>query len=234
MTDGSPARREPIVAIDGPAGTGKSTVSARLARHFGFTLLDTGAIYRTLAVAAREEGSALDDEPALARLAAELPIAFVWDGSDNRVLLDGEDVSARIREPWVGNAASAVSALPAVRTALLGLQRRLGASGGVVAEGRDIGTVVFPDAEAKFFLTATAEERARRRVLQLAESGTTVSYEETLAAQRARDEADSNRAVAPLRQAADAVLVDSTALTLDEVVQTMIDTVSEVRARLHG
>jgi cytidylate kinase len=217
--------RRLVVAIDGPAGAGKSTTARLLAERLGYSLLDTGAIYRTLALLARREGTAWDDGPAVARLAHGLDIGFALRDGVNRVLLRGVDITAEIRTPEISDGASRVSALPEVRAALLDLQRRLGAAGGVVVEGRDIGTVVFPDAGAKFFLTATADERARRRVVELRAAGRTVDAEQTLAELRARDHRDSTRAVAPLRRADDAVEIDSSALAADAVVEWMADVV---------
>jgi cytidylate kinase len=160
-----------IVAIDGPAGAGKSTVARLLATRLGFTLLDTGAIYRVMALRARERGVSWDDGPAVAALADGLALAFRMEGALNRVLVAGTDVTAAIRTPEMSEGASRVSALPEVRAALLDLQRRIGAAGRVVVEGRDIGTVVFPRADAKFFLTATTDERARRRTAELVAAG---------------------------------------------------------------
>ncbi|RMH39744.1 MAG: (d)CMP kinase [Deltaproteobacteria bacterium] len=212
-------RRRPIVvAIDGPAGAGKSTVSKRLAADLGYRLLDTGALYRAVALEARRRGVAWDDEPALARLAADLDVTFELVAGENRVRVAGEDVSDAIRAPEISDGASRVSALPAVRAALLGVQRRLGARGGVVAEGRDIGTVVFPGAEAKFFLTASPEARARRRWDELQAKGIAADFEEIASAMAERDRRDAERAVAPLRAAPDAVVVDSSDLSVDEVV----------------
>jgi len=211
-----------VVAIDGPAGAGKSTVTRQLAARLGYQLLDTGALYRSVALLARRRGVGWDDEPGLAALAADLDVSFRMDGQVNRVQLGGEDVTEAIRTPEISSGASQVSALPAVRAALLELQRRLAGKGGVVAEGRDVGTVVFPGAEAKFFLTASAEERARRRCDELRAKGMEVDYAATLEEIRIRDERDSNRAVAPLVAAPDAVLVDSTGITVEEVVDQMI------------
>jgi cytidylate kinase len=222
----SAERRKPIVvAIDGPAGAGKSTVSKRLTGLLGYRLLDTGALYRTVALVARRAGVAWDDEGGLARVAADLDISFQLDGMVNRVLLAGEDVSAAIRTPDMSEGASLVSALPAVRAALLDRQRRLAGQGGVVAEGRDVGTVVFPDAGAKFFLTASDDERARRRVDELRAGGTDADFAATLADLRRRDRRDSTREAAPLVCAPDAVVVDSSGLTIDEVVREMLDVV---------
>src|SRR6185436_10821804 len=160
-----------VVAIDGPAGAGKSTAAKMLAERLGYALLDTGAIYRTLALLARREGVDWGDGPGVARLAQDLDIKFAFEGGANHVFLRGADISREIRAPEISDGASRVSALPEVREALLDLQRRLGAAGGVVVEGRDIGTVVFPAAQAKFFLTASPEIRARRRTDELRAAG---------------------------------------------------------------
>jgi cytidylate kinase len=213
-----------VVAIDGPAGAGKSTVSKRAAQSLGYRLLDTGAIYRTVALLARRRDVSWDDADAVAEIAAGLEVDFRWEGDINRVLAFGEDVSEAIRTPEISQGASQVSALPPVRAALLELQQRLGREGGVVAEGRDIGTVVFPDAEAKFFLTATPEIRARRRYDELVAKGATVSFEDTLAEMVERDERDSKRDVAPLAQADDAVALDSSTMGVDQVVATIVET----------
>jgi cytidylate kinase len=217
-----------VVAIDGPAGAGKSTAARMLAEHLGYALLDTGAIYRTLALLARREGTDWADGPGVARLAQGLEISFAFEGGANHVFLRGVDISRDIRAPEISDGASRVSALPEVRDALLELQRRLGANGGVVVEGRDIGTVVFPHAAAKFFLTATADERARRRVIELRAAGRTVDPAQTLAELRERDHRDSTRAVAPLRKADDAVEIDSSAMPPQVVLERMAEV---VRAR---
>ena len=219
-----------VVAIDGPAGAGKSTTARLLAQRLGYTLVDTGAIYRTLALLAQRRGIAWTDGPAVAALAMNLDIRFQLQGEKNHTLLGGVDISGDIRTPEISDGASRVSALPEVRAALLELQRHLGAAGGVVVEGRDIGTVVFPRAEAKFFLTASAEERARRRVSELRAAGRDADQAETLAEMAARDQRDSSRAVAPLRKADDAVEIDSSAINADEVVARMADVVGQ-RAR---
>ncbi len=215
----------PRVAIDGPAGAGKSTVAKRLAERLGFLHVDTGALYRTVALAAHRAGAAWEDEAKIAQVAEAIVIErrIRMERSDGamRVLLDEDDVSQAIRTPEMSAGASRVSAIAAVRRSLLDLQRQAGASGGVVLEGRDIGTVVFPDAEVKLFLTATPEERARRRFDELTSKGVTTTYEATLTDQLARDKADTERPVAPLRRAEDAVLIDSTGRDIEQVIEEM-------------
>ena len=215
-----------VVAIDGPAGAGKSTTARLLAAKLGYDLLDTGAIYRVMALLARRAGVAWDDGPGVAALANGLDLKFHLEDGLNHVIVSGADVSKEIRTPEMSDGASRVSALPEVRAALLGIQRRLGAAGGVVVEGRDIGTVVFPDAGAKFFLTANTDERARRRVAELQAAGRPADFATTRAEMLERDARDSGRAVAPLKQASDAVAVDSSSLTPDEVVGKMADIVA--------
>jgi CMP/dCMP kinase len=214
------------VAIDGPAGAGKSTVARRLASRLGFTLVDTGALYRAVALASRRAGVAWDDERgvvAVAQRVAEARSLILLPDAEAgvRVLLDAEDVSDAIRAADMSMGASRVSAMAGVREALLELQRIAGGDGGVVLEGRDIGTVVFPDAEVKFFLTASPEVRARRRYEELLTRGQEADYAGTLAEVRARDEKDTTRVIAPLRQAADAILIDSSHRGADEIVEEM-------------
>lgn len=227
-----PNRIRPIVAIDGPAGAGKSTVARRLADTLGFVFVDTGALYRTVAVAAKRAGVPWNDAGPVGDLADALvargAIAFDRDAERGvRVWLDGRDVTDAIREPDIGMGASTVSAHKAVRDALLDLQRQAGRAGGVVLEGRDIGTVVFPDAEVKFFLTARPEVRARRRFDELSAKGQRVTLEDTMAEVRRRDEQDTTRAVAPLRQAQDATLIDNSDFGIDETVARMAARVRE-------
>ncbi len=207
-----------VIAIDGPAGAGKSSVARAMARALGFTYLDSGAMYRCVALAALERGADLGDEAALGALARSLEIGL--DGE--RVMLDGRDVGAAIRAPAVTEAASRVSVHPPVREAMVARQRELIAAGRYVAEGRDIGTVVSPEAPLKVFLTASAEERARRRAAQTGEEEAAV-----LVAQRQRDERDETRQHSALRAADDAVEIDTTTLTLDQVVERVVSLARE-------
>ncbi len=226
-------RRPFIVAIDGPAGAGKSTASRAVAALLGFAMVDTGAVYRTVALAATRSGVALDDDDGLARLLPSIAIRFAppaAKGEAQRVLLGDEDVSQEIRTPAMSLGASKVSARPVVRAGLLDLQRRLALAPenrGAVLEGREIGTVVFPDADVKLFLTATPEERARRRHVELKAKGDLSTYEEVLQDQIRRDRDDAERAVAPLRPADDAIVVDTSAISLDEVVGALVARVEE-------
>jgi cytidylate kinase len=226
--------RPVIVAIDGPAGAGKSTAARLVASRLGYALVDTGAIYRTVALAAARQGVAFDDDAGLGALLPAVQIRFAPSaepGGGQRVLLGDEDVSAAIRTPPMSLGASAVSARPVVRAGLLELQRRLAlapGNAGAVLEGRDIGTVVFPDADVKVFLTATPEERARRRHAELTAKGDPSSYDQVLGDQLRRDRDDSSRAVAPLKPAGDAVVLETSGLALDAVVERIV---AEVRAR---
>ncbi len=211
-----------IVTIDGPSGAGKSTISRLLAAKLGFAFLDTGAMYRAVALAAKERGIPLDDETAIAALLDTIDLRLDRHDGHTRVLLDGRDVSTAIRTAEMGPAASKVSALAAVRNRLTALQRAIGRSGNFVAEGRDMGTVVFPDAAWKFYLDASPEERARRRTLQLAEQGEEADYATILAQIIERDRQDASRALAPLRPAEDAIIIDSSRMSIDEVIATML------------
>jgi cytidylate kinase len=213
----------PVVTIDGPSGSGKGTIARMLARELGFHFLDSGALYRLLALAANRRGVALDDEAGLAALSDELDIRFPADAGEQRVLLDGEDVSHEIRTEAAGAGASQVAAVPAVRAALLQRQRDFRTPPGLVADGRDMGTVVFPDAPAKIFLTATSEERAKRRYNQLKEMGINPVFEDILADIQARDERDAGRSVAPLEAAEDAETLDTTGLDIGATLQRARD-----------
>ena len=231
MSSEASKRTRPVVAIDGPAGAGKSTVARRVADELGFVLVDTGAMYRAVALAASRAGVPFSDGAAVGAVAAALvdegALAFERaDGGGVRVLLRGEDVSTAIRTPEMSQGASTVSAHPPVRAALLAMQRQAGAGGGVVLEGRDIGTVVFPDAEVKIFLTASDEVRAARRHAELVAKGQAVTLEATLADIRERDARDSGRDVAPLKQASDAVRVDSSSMSIDDAVGEILRVVS--------
>ena len=220
------ATRRIIVAIDGPAGAGKSTVARHLARHFGLLTLETGAMYRAFALKALRAGFGLDDPAVLDTLARETVIRLEPGEDENRVLLDGEDVTGQLRNPTVTDAASRVSAIPSIRTWMVRLQKELGAQGGIVMEGRDIGTVVFPQAEVKIFLDAAPEVRGLRRFDQLGPAPKQ-QPEEVIRELRDRDNRDRNRAESPLRPATDAVFLDSTYMTLDEAVKAAEAIVTE-------
>jgi cytidylate kinase len=215
----------PVIAIDGPSGSGKGTVAAAIAHRLGWHLLDSGALYRVVADAALGRGVPLEDGAALAMLAAELEIRF----SGDTVWVAGVDRTLAIRTEEVGAAASKVAAHEAVRAAMLDLQRAQRQMPGLVADGRDMGTVVFPDAALKVFLDASLEARAERRYIQLKNKGLAVSVSDLLAALEERDRRDRGRAVAPLRPADDAVLIDSTGLTVDAVITRVLEA-----ARVHG
>jgi cytidylate kinase len=221
------AARQLVIAIDGPAGSGKSTIAARLAKKFGYINLESGAMYRALALKAMEHNVSLDDSVALQNLAENTVIELVPQPEGNRVLLDGRDVSQRIREGDVTLAASRVSMHPPVRKIMVARQRHMGARGGIVMEGRDIGTAVFPDAEVKIFLDADARIRAERRVAQNG-SHTPEEAQRIIEDLVARDHRDRTRAVSPLVPAADAVILDSTNLSIDEVI-AQVETVIQQR-----
>jgi CMP/dCMP kinase len=231
--------RRPVVAIDGPAGAGKSTVTKRVASELGYLLVDTGALYRAVALAALRAGVSWDDSSALGRLAFQLvderavALETQADGAVG-VSLHGEDVSLAIREPNVSQGASKVSAVPAVREALLDMQRAAGEDGGVVLEGRDIGTVVFPSADAKFFLTASVEVRAQRRLDELLARGASAQFEDVRREVTERDLRDSTRPIAPLKQASDAISIDSSVLSIDQVVARIVQRVREVETELRA
>jgi len=215
------AARKVIVAIDGPSGAGKSTLARHLAQHFGLLNLETGAMYRAFGLKALRSHCPLDDPEALEILSADTTIHLEPGEAENRVFLDGEDVTGQLRNQIVSDAASRVSVYPAIRAWMVRLQQQMGESGGIVMEGRDIGTVVFPNAEVKIFLDAAAEVRGMRRYEQLGQTGRKpdVQPEEVIRELRERDHRDRNRADSPLRPAPDSVLLDSTDMTLEEAVQ---------------
>lgn len=221
----------PVVTIDGPGGSGKGTVCALLARELGWHLLDSGALYRLTALAARKRTINLDDEQAVAVVAEHLDVQFLAGFAEEptKILLDGNDVTAAIRQEEIGIAASKVATQPAVRSALLARQQAFAELPGLIADGRDMGTVVFPNAPVKIFLTASAEERAKRRFLQLQEQGVNVSLDRLLEDIVRRDEQDTNRAVAPMKPADDAIILDSTRLSIQEVL-TRVKALMEQKA----
>lgn len=215
--------KTPVITVDGPSGAGKGTLCMLLAKKLGYNLLDSGAIYRVLALAAIHHGVNPESEDALVPLATHLDVQFIAEGDLVKVILEGEDVSSELRREETGTAASKVAALPRVREALLRRQRAFSTSEGLVADGRDMGTVVFPKAEVKIFLDASAEERADRRLKQLQDKGLSVKFDHLLREIQERDDRDRNRAVAPLRPAEDALLLDSTSLSIDEVVAQALE-----------
>ncbi|WP_311064000.1 (d)CMP kinase [Halomonas sp. DWK9] len=217
----------PVLTIDGPGGAGKGTISSLVAERLGWHLLDSGALYRLTAQAAVKYDVALDDEPALAAIAAQLDVAFPVEEGQPRTFLEGEDVGQTIRTEHAGERASQVAALPLVRAALLQRQRDFCQMPGLVADGRDMGTVVFPDAPLKIFLTASAEERARRRYLQLQEAGVDASLSSLLKEIQARDARDTQRSVAPLKPADDAITLDTTRLSIPEVVDQLTELLAQ-------
>ncbi|MDR0805579.1 MAG: (d)CMP kinase [Enterobacteriaceae bacterium] len=218
----------PVITVDGPSGVGKGTLCQALAEKLGWHLLDSGAIYRVLALAALHHHVDLNSEEALIPLAMHLNVRFVTRQDELQVILEGETVTNEIRNETVGKAASLVAAFPRVREALLRRQRAFRELPGLIADGRDMGTIVFPDAPVKIFLDASAEERARRRMLQLQEKGQCVKFERLLSEIQERDFRDRNRAVAPLVPAAGALMLDSTDMTVDEVIKYALAYVNDV------
>jgi len=221
----SNTRKRLIIAVDGPAGSGKSSASRLLAERLSYRYIDTGAMYRAAAVAAYRSGVSVENDVALEQLMKDVVISF----KSGRIHLDGEDVSRAIREPEIDGLSSAVSARAPIRKALIALQRRMAENGGVVMEGRDIGTVVLPDADIKFFITASAEVRGRRRYTERIERGETADLEEVIEAMKRRDERDAQRELSPLVPADDAQVLETSSLNLEEVVDRMME-----RAKKHG
>ncbi|WP_294088130.1 (d)CMP kinase [uncultured Actinobacillus sp.] len=215
-----------IITVDGPSGAGKGTLCYALAQKLGFNFLDSGAIYRITALAATKKAIPLDNENALAEIGQNLDVQFIPQDGEVNVILNGENVGDQIRTAEAGQNASKVAAFPKVRQALLQRQRDFASEKGLIADGRDMGTVVFPEAQIKLFLDASAEERAKRRVKQLQSKGFNANFDEILAEIKERDFRDRNRAVAPLVPAADALLLDSTNLSIDEVIQQALDYIS--------
>lgn len=222
MSIGVPQRPDGlIIAVDGPSGAGKSTITRLLSKRLGYLHLDTGAMYRAVALAVKRAGVPAEDDAALTVVCRDLEISFIRTDDCCRVLLNGEDVSDEIRTPEISLLTSKISARKVVRDVMVRLQRELGKNGGVILEGRDIGTVVFPDADVKFFLSASAEERGKRRYLELKAKGEDVQLGRTIAEVAERDEQDACREHAPLRRADDAIDVDSTGLSIEEVLALM-------------
>jgi len=212
-----------IITIDGPAGSGKSSTAKLLASRLGFVYLDTGAMYRSVALAALDAGIDLKDEKAVEQIAGSIEIDFVNDRGENRIYLDGKDVSLRIREPRIDSASSLVSSYKAVREKMVDFQKRFGAKGNIIAEGRDMGTVVFPDADLKIFLVADLKTRAERRCLQLKNVGIETSLDEQTSSLSSRDMFDSNRELSPLKKADDAVEIDTSDMSLNGQVEKIYE-----------
>lgn len=210
-----------IIAIDGPSGAGKSTITKLLSQRLGYINIDTGAMYRTLALMVKRAGVSLEDDDGLQHVCSGVSIVFERNNGGYRIVANGEDVSDSIRTPEISLLTSAVSSRKVVREIMTRMQREMGKDGWVVLEGRDIGTVVFPDADVKFFLSASVEERGRRRYEELKAKGEEVSLEQTIADVARRDEQDSNREHAPLRKAEDAIELDSTVLSIEDVLAEM-------------
>jgi cytidylate kinase len=229
LVSGRNMTRKIIIAIDGPSGSGKSTVGRLLAQKLGYRYLDTGAMYRVAALRAKDLSVAIDDEEGLTGVFSDMEISFVRRGGKIKTFCNGRDVSEAIRKPEISELASKVSTNKAVRHVLVEMQRKMGAGGGVVAEGRDIGTVVFSGAELKYYLDATPEERGKRRFRELRERGLRVNLKETIDDMRRRDKRDRVREVSPLCKAGDALVIDSTSMTVEEVVGKILE---EARRRI--
>ena len=216
-----------VITVDGPSGAGKGTLCHALADKLGFDFLDSGAIYRILALAALKQQIDFEDETALAELGRRLEVKFVPQGSEVQVILDGENVGDQIRTAQAGQNASKIAIYPKVREALLQRQRDFSSEKGLIADGRDMGTIVFPHAQIKFFLDASAEERTKRRVKQLQEKGFNANFDEILAEIKERDFRDRNRPIAPLVPATDAVILDSTHLSIEDVIQQALEHIAQ-------
>lgn len=212
-----------VIAIDGPAGAGKTTISRLLAARLGFTYIDTGAMYRAVAVKAHENGIDADDEKGIESLLKKIKITFKTSEKDNRIFVNGDDYSEKIRKPFVGEITSKVSAIPLVREAMVKLQQKMGKNGKIVMEGRDIGTVVFPDAEFKFYLDASPETRGKRRYLELIVMNEKVLLQDIIDEIRSRDKRDSSRRYSPLKRSDDAVYIDTSNMAIKEVVERMME-----------
>lgn len=223
--------KDPVITIDGASGTGKGTISLHLVKHLGWNLLDSGALYRVLALAAQRHSVALDNEKALEVLAEHLDVQFkAHKNNFPDIILESEDVTEMIRNEKIGNAASKIAALPAVRASLLSRQRAFREAPGLIADGRDMGTVVFPDADLKIFLTASPEERAMRRFNQLKEKGISVTLHDLIQDLRERDRRDSERLVAPLKPAEDAICINTDRLTIEQVVEIILVEIDRKKA----
>ncbi len=220
-------RKKLTIAIDGPSGAGKSTAARSLAKRLVYVYIDTGAMYRSVALRVKEKGISHEDELALNQLASSLHISFITQGEQTYVLCDGKDVTEAIRTPEISRLASTISKQKGVREALVQMQREMGEGGGVILEGRDIGTVVFPDADVKFYLDAEGEERVRRRYHEMVEKGVRVDFKETQEELIQRDHNDMHRDRSPLKKAEDAVFIDSTHRSVEEVVEEMVRIVEE-------
>jgi cytidylate kinase len=218
-----------IIAIDGPSGAGKSTVGKNLAKRLGYLYIDTGAMYRAVALKMKEKTIEPKDEMALSQLVSSIHISFLTDGEESRILCDGEDITHAIRSPEISRFASEISKIRIVREALVWMQREMGKGGGVVLEGRDIGTVVFPDADLKFYLDADPEERGRRRYREFSEKGVEVDFKKTLKEVIERDRNDMSRSLSPLKRANDAIFIDSTCRSVEEIVEEMCRIAAEKR-----
>jgi len=215
-------RKRLTIAIDGPSGAGKSTVARFLAKRLGYVYIDTGAMYRSVALRVKGKGISPEDELALNQLASSLHITFITEGEQTRVCCDGEDITSAIRSPEISRLASSISKQKGVREALVQMQREMGKEGGIILEGRDIGTVVFPDADVKFYLDAKSDERVRRRYHEMVKKGVKVDFKETQEELIQRDHNDMHRIHSPLKKANDALFIDSTHRSVEEVVEEMV------------